>query len=64
MYDKEMLPPEDSTLSIKGLASKPASVKLLGDGSDLKFDFADGTTTIELPASKRTKLVDVVKIEL
>src|SRR5207248_2917592 len=63
-YDQDILPASDETLALKGIASKPASVKLLGDGSELKFEYSDGAVNVELPAMKRTKLVDVVKIEL
>jgi alpha-L-fucosidase len=62
--ESELLPPEETTLSIKGIATKPASVKLLADGSNLVFDYSDGAVSVKLPAAKRTKLVDVVKIEL
>ena len=33
------------------------------DGRPLKFAYADGSLTVELPASARTKLVDVVQID-
>ncbi len=62
-YDKDMLPPVGETLTLSGVAP-PASVTLLGDGSALKYAFTDGMLTVELPASKRTKLVDVVRVEL
>ena len=64
MLDEQMLPAADVTLTIKGLANKPASVTLLGDGSNLKFDAVDGAIKVELPATKCTRLVDVVKVEL
>jgi alpha-L-fucosidase len=64
IYEKDLLPSEDVTLSIKGIATKPASAKLLGDGSELKFEYVAGEVKVELPAAKRTKMVDVVKIEL
>ena len=38
--------------------------KLLSDGSSLKYSYTDQNVTIQLPASKRTKLVDVVQVEL
>jgi alpha-L-fucosidase len=63
MYDRDMIPPTDETLTLKGVP-KPASVKLLGDGSALQFDYTDGTVTIHVPATKRTKLVDVVQVNL
>jgi hypothetical protein len=31
---------------------------------NLKFAYADKIFTVELPADKRTKLVDVVRVEL
>jgi hypothetical protein len=62
--ETDMLPPQDETLTLKGIDAKPASVKLLGDGSDLKFESSDGVLSIQLPAAQRTKLVDVVEVEL
>ncbi|HEX3355773.1 MAG TPA: alpha-L-fucosidase, partial [Tepidisphaeraceae bacterium] len=49
-YDQDMLPTSDETLTLKGIASKPASVKLLGDGSELKFEYSAGALSVELPA--------------
>ena len=62
-YEKDQLPPQDVTLSIKGI-TKPTAVKLLSDGSTLAFDATGGKVTVQLPAAKRSNLVDVVKIEL
>ena len=62
-YEKDLLPAQDETLTLKGV-STPTAVKLLRDGSSLKYSYADHTVTIELPASKRTRLVDVVEVEL
>jgi len=62
-YEKDLLPAQDETLTLKGV-STPTDVKLLRDGSSLKYSYADHTVTIELPASKRTRLVDVVEVEL
>jgi alpha-L-fucosidase len=64
MRDEDMLAMTDEKLTLKGISSKPESIKLMGDGSDLKFDYADNTVTIDLPATKRTKLVDVVQVQL
>ena len=61
-YDKDLVPAKDITISLKGVA-KPSAVTLLGDGSGLKYQYGVGGLTVELPASKRTKLVDVVKVE-
>jgi hypothetical protein len=58
------MPASDCDLTLKGLSAKPQAVKLLADGSELKHDFANGTLTVHLPAEKRTKLVDVVAIDL
>ncbi|HYT66045.1 MAG TPA: alpha-L-fucosidase [Vicinamibacterales bacterium] len=63
MYDKDMLPPADETLTLSGV-TKPVSVTLLRDGSPVAFTYANGTVSVALQASKRTKLVDVVKIVL
>ena len=62
-YDNDLLSASDETLTLKGV-SVPTDVKLLGDGSSLKYSYGDQTVTITLPASKRTKLVDVVQVEL
>jgi len=62
-YDEDMLPPRDETLTLSGIDSKPASVKLLADGSPLPFEFAERTVKVPLPATKRSKLVDVVQID-
>jgi alpha-L-fucosidase len=62
--DDDMLPPTDQILSLKGIAGKPSSVRLMGDASELKFDSSDGVVNVQLPAAKRSKLVDVVEIDL
>ncbi|HEY2881401.1 MAG TPA: alpha-L-fucosidase [Pirellulales bacterium] len=63
MFDKDMLPRETMTLELKG-APAPKAVKLLADGSALEHSVKDGTLSITLPAEKRTKLVDVVEVDL
>ncbi|HTK25699.1 MAG TPA: alpha-L-fucosidase [Pyrinomonadaceae bacterium] len=62
-YDKDMMPPDDVEVTLKGVV-KPTSVKLLDSGEALKFDFANDIVTVKIPASVRTKLVDVVRIEI
>ena len=62
--ESDILPASASDLTLKGLSAKPQAVKLLADGSELKHDFANGTLTVHLPAEKRSKLVDVVVIDL
>jgi alpha-L-fucosidase len=60
---RDPVPAKDEHLTLKGV-NEPKAVKLLGDGSSLKFTYANQTISVDLPASKRTKLVDVVQIEL
>ncbi|MDP4292368.1 MAG: alpha-L-fucosidase [Bacteroidota bacterium] len=62
-YDKDMLPATDETITIKGV-KKLSGVKLLSNGKPLHYTHADYTVTVNLPASERSKLVDVIKIEL
>ena len=62
MFEKDLLPAEDTTLTLK-TASKPRAVRLLA-GARLEHSFADGTVTIKLPAAQRTPLVDVVEVTL
>jgi alpha-L-fucosidase len=61
-YERDLLPATDETLTLKGV-STPTDVKLLSDGSSLKYSYADQTVIIQLPASRRSKLVDVVQVE-
>lgn len=61
--ESDIEPSEDVTITLKGVG-KPTSVKLLGDGSELKFEYSDNTVSVSLPADKRTKMVDVVLLEL
>ena len=62
---QDQLPPRDETLTLRGVAS-PKSVTLLAGGDTLNFiyDAATRTVSVSLPAAQRTKLVDVVAIEL
>src|SRR5205814_8152324 len=58
-------PPSDATLTLQGVARKPSSVRLLQSGAKLDFDEAgDGVVSVHLPAAQRTKLVDVVEVDL
>jgi alpha-L-fucosidase len=63
MFDKDMIEPGAVELKLSGVA-KPSSVKLMGDGSELQFDYTGNAITVKLPADKRTKLVDVVQVDL
>ncbi|HEX6465543.1 MAG TPA: alpha-L-fucosidase [Vicinamibacterales bacterium] len=62
-YEKDLLPPADETMTLKP-AGIPRSVTLLRDGSSVPFAYEAGTLTVVLPASKRTNLPNVVRVEL
>ena len=66
VYEEDLLPPNDVTLKIKGV-NRPIEVKLLGHPSTdagLKYDYSGSAVTIQVPASMRSKLVDVVEVKL
>ena len=62
---EQQLPPKDETLTLRGVAA-PKSVTLLAGGGPLSFvyDAVTRTVAVSLPAAQRTKLVDVLAIEL
>lgn len=62
-YDEDRIPSKDIVLVLKA-SGQPKSVKLLGSGRSLKFNYANDEVLIDLPASVRTNLVDVVQVEL
>jgi hypothetical protein len=62
-YPQDQLPAVDERLTLSG-ATAPKSVTLLGKGASLTPTYKDGTITVALPASARTDLVDVVRVEL
>jgi alpha-L-fucosidase len=62
-YEKDLLPATDVTLTLTGVG-KPAKVFLLGDGSPLNFNYSGTRVTVQLPATKRTRSVDVVRVDL
>jgi alpha-L-fucosidase len=62
-YEENIVSPNDETLTLSGVR-EPKSVKLLGDGSSLNFTYANQTVSVNLPASRRTKLVDVVQVDI
>jgi alpha-L-fucosidase len=62
-YDKDLLPAKDATIKLKGV-SKPVAAKLLTDSKPLDFDFTADGVTIKVPATRRTRLVDVVQLDL
>jgi len=57
------LAPVTETLTLSGVV-RPSRVTLLGSGASLAFTHANGTATITLPASVRTNLVDVARVDL
>lgn len=62
-YPNQQLPAKDETLTLSGVA-KPTSVLLLGSGKPLEFTHSGNTLTVHLPATIRSKLVDVVAVTL
>jgi len=62
-FDKDLVSAEDETLTLKGV-SPAVSVTLLGEKQSVQHDYSNGTLTIHLPASRRTKMSDVVSVGL
>lgn len=62
-YDQDMLPVTDITITLKA-EKKPKSVTLLGSAKSLNYTFANNEISVQLPATLRTNLVDVVQVEL
>ena len=62
-YPGNQQPPRDETLTLSGVA-QPAAVALLATGQPLEFTYANGVVAVKLPATQRTKLVDVVQVRL
>jgi alpha-L-fucosidase len=62
-FDNDLLPAQDETLTLNGIGPVK-SVILLGDGKEVAHEYAGKTLTIHLPAARRTKLPDVVAVEL
>jgi alpha-L-fucosidase len=63
MFDKDLLPLSDATLTLSGVSEKPLSVTLLGNEAALPYDFSGATVSVKLPAAKRSGLADVVQLE-
>lgn len=63
VYPDDLLPPQDTTLSFTNSLGKPLFATLLRDDSKLDFTYTNDVVTVQLPASKRSDLVDVVKLE-
>jgi alpha-L-fucosidase len=62
VYTEDILPPQNTTLSLTNCPGHPIAAILLRDGSRLDFTSTNNVTIVQLPASKRTDLVDVVKL--
>jgi alpha-L-fucosidase len=63
MFEADRVAPTDEILTLKG-AGTPRAVKLLADGSALPYTVQDDVISVQLPAGKRSNLVDVVAIDL
>ena len=66
MYTEDLLVPDDATVTLQGVG-RPNAVRLLDQPSndaELKFDYSGNVVTIQVPATKRSMLVDVVEVEL
>lgn len=63
--DNDILPAKDETITLKGISS-PTKVVYMPTGLELKFNYskADATLTLNVPASSRSKQVDVVRVTL
>jgi alpha-L-fucosidase len=62
-YAKDLLPAADVTLTLSEVG-KPGRVMLTNDERPLEYEYVGKTLTVKLPASRRTQLVDVVRVEL
>lgn len=62
-YHQNQIAPRNEILTLSGLAAPPAKVSLLASGQKLEFEFTDDILRINLPASLRTDLVDVVQVQ-
>ena len=61
--DADMLPLTDTTLRLQ-TATRPKAATVLRSGKKLTFRYEGNEVLIDVPASVRTNLVDVVKVEL
>jgi hypothetical protein len=57
-----MLPVQDQTVIFKGADAPVDEVVYLPTGESLPYKMRDGQLTINVPAEKRSKLVDVIRI--
>lgn len=62
-YEKDLRRAAELVLKLSGTA-KPAKVTLTSDSSSLKWEYSGNSLIVYLPAAKRSKLVDVVQVDL
>jgi alpha-L-fucosidase len=62
LMPEALLPFEDESLVLSGVAAAPRSVTLLATGQALEFTHKDGVVTVRLPAALRTKTADVAVV--
>ena len=60
---ENQIPPTNETFTLNGVA-RPGRVSLLATNATLSFTHSGTTLTVSLPASARTNMVDVVKVDL
>ena len=60
-FPKDLLPPTDKQITLENV-EKPTSVVLLRTGESIDFDYQSGRVHVVLPADKRSKDVDVLKV--
>ena len=51
-------------LIVQEVAKCPSRVVLLRTGEEVPFEYKNNTLTIQIPAHKRTRMVDTVKVYL
>ena len=61
-YPEDQLPATDVTLTLSGV-DRPNSVALLESGQNIPFTYDNRVVTVQLSATLRTNLVDVVKVD-
>jgi len=62
--DADMLPLADASITLEGLKAAPSRAVLLSDGKPVQSEFKDGKLTVHLPLARRTKLPDVIALDL
>lgn len=62
-YEKDLLPPDDFTAELHGVKDI-SGVCLLSDGENLPFYFEADTVKVNVSSLRRSRLVDVIRINL